>query len=58
MFDVSRRHFELRKNFKFYGPEDRSRYTYQGDLFNVYSNKNNGLDFHSLYLSNSDYYSF
>ncbi len=41
MFDVSRRQFELRKNFSLYGPEDRSRYKYQGDLFSTYSNKNN-----------------
>ena len=51
MFDVSRRHFELRKNFKFYGPEDRSRYTYQGDLFNVYSNKNNEFLFKYGFLN-------
>ena len=41
MLDVTRRQFELRKNFKMYGIEDRSRYKYQGDLFNIYSNKNN-----------------
>ena len=53
MFDVTRRHFELRKNFQFYGPEDRSRYTYQGDLFNVYSNKNNEFLFKYGFLNES-----
>ena len=41
MFDTSRRDFVRRKNFRQYGPEDRTRYTYQGDLFNVFSKKNN-----------------
>lgn len=41
MFDSSRRDFVRRKNFRQYGPEDRTRYTYQGDLFNVFSKKNN-----------------
>ncbi len=41
MFDTSRRDFVRRKNFHQYGPEDRTRYTYQGDLFNVFSKKNN-----------------
>ena len=41
MVDSSRRDFVRRKNFRQYGPEDRTRYTYQGDLFNVFSKKNN-----------------
>jgi len=40
MFDVSQRKFLLRKNFKNYGSEDRLRYSYQGDTFNAYSQRN------------------
>lgn len=41
MFDTQRRNFVRRKNFHQYGSEDRSRYTYQGDLFNQFSKNNN-----------------
>jgi hypothetical protein len=41
MFDVSQRIFTLRKNFQVYGTEDRTRYTYQGDTFNVFSQRDN-----------------
>ena len=40
MFDASQRKFLLRKNFKRYGSEDRLRYRYQGDIFNVYAQRN------------------
>ncbi len=40
MFDASQRKFLLRKNFTRYGSEDRLRYKYQGDIFNVYSQRN------------------
>jgi hypothetical protein len=40
MFDAGQRKFLLRKNFRRYGSEDRLRYRYQGDIFNVYSQRN------------------
>jgi len=45
MFDVNRRNFLLRKNFKTYGTEDRDRYTYWADIFGTYQSKNNESTF-------------